>query len=220
MSTQKRKRQTIPIGIKSQIINAAAKDPKKSYADLAKEFSNKYLKLTSENIKRISRDKGKILAAIDNGANAKRARLTTGRQADFEASVLTWFRQVRSENVAVSGPLLKVRIDFRYEVHQIHLQEKALKLAEEFHIECFKASDGWLDNFKKRHSIKFRSEQGEAAAVDLKVVEDWQKKALRDALENYSPEDVFNADETGLFWKLMPNKTLAFKGNFLEADFT
>lgn len=93
-------------------------------------------------------------------------------------------------------------------------------MAEEFHIECFKASDGWLDNFKKRHSIKFRSEQGEAAAVDLKVVEDWQKKALRDALENYSPEDVFNADETGLFWKLMPNKTLAFKGNFLEADFT
>ena len=54
----------------------------------------------------------------------------------------------------------------------IFRKKKALKLTEELHIERFKASDGCLDNFKERHSIKFRSEQGQAAAVDLKVVED------------------------------------------------
>lgn len=31
-------------------------------------------------------------------------------------------------------------------------------------------------------------------------------------LEGYRPKDVFNADETGIFWQLLPDKTLAFKG--------
>lgn len=81
-------------------------------------------------------------------------------------------------------------------------------------IEDFKASEGWLDNFKTRHSIKFRTEQGEAAAIDMEAVEDWQLNVLRDYLTKYSPDDVFNADETGLFWKVMPNKTMTFKGSF------
>ena len=48
-------------------------------------------------------------------------------------------------------------------------------MAEELGIENFKASEVCLDNFKERNSIKFRFEQGEAAAVDMKVVEDWQQ---------------------------------------------
>ena len=31
-------------------------------------------------------------------------------------------------------------------------------------------------------------------------------------LADYDPCDVFNADETGLFFKCLPEKTLAFKG--------
>lgn len=85
-------------------------------------------------------------------------------------------------------------------------------MAEKLKIDDFKASDHWLQNFKTRHDIKFRTEQGEAAAIDLEKVEDWRQQVLNDALSNYSANDVFNADETGLFWKLMPNKTLAFKG--------
>lgn len=90
-----------------------------------------------------------------------------------------------------------------------------MELAEELSIENFKASDHWLENFKERHSIKFRTEQGEAAAVDQEVVQDWQQTVLKEALAKYSADDVFNADETGLFWRLMPNKTLAFKDKFL-----
>lgn len=85
-------------------------------------------------------------------------------------------------------------------------------MAEKLKLDNFKASDGWLQNFKVRHDVKFRTEQGEAAAIDLEKVEDWRQEVLTDALSKYSADDVFNADETGLFWKLMPNKTLAFKG--------
>ena len=31
-------------------------------------------------------------------------------------------------------------------------------------------------------------------------------------IENYREEDIFNADETGLFYRCLPDKTLAFKG--------
>lgn len=88
-------------------------------------------------------------------------------------------------------------------------------MAEELGIETFKASDHWLENFKDRHGIKFRTEQGEVAAVNQEVVTTWQETVLKDALAGYSADDVFNADETGLFWKLMPNKTLAFKSKVL-----
>ena len=31
-------------------------------------------------------------------------------------------------------------------------------------------------------------------------------------LKNYNEKDIFNCDETGLFYKCMPNKTLSLKG--------
>jgi hypothetical protein len=76
----------------------------------------------------------------------------------------------------------------------------------------FKASNGWLDNFKKRHSIVFKTVQGEEGAVNVGELNNWQTSVLRDELMKYEPKDVFNLDETGLFWKLLPNKTMAFKG--------
>jgi len=52
MSAQKRKRQTISIEIKKQIIDAKAVDSSKSYADLAKDFSKNGLTLTKANIQK------------------------------------------------------------------------------------------------------------------------------------------------------------------------
>ncbi|KAE9546906.1 hypothetical protein FO519_009882 [Halicephalobus sp. NKZ332] len=196
MATPERKRQSISIELKKKIIDASETDPKKSLAKLAEEFSIGKITLTKSTIQAILKDKDEILKAINDGVDGKRLRLTTGRYADLEKAILMWFRQVRSQNVAVSGSLLK---------------EKAIKLAKELGIEGFKASSGWLDNFKERHSIKFRTKQGEGASVDLEVVENWRQEVLRDKLMKYPADDIFNVDETGLFWRIMPNRTLAFK---------
>lgn len=69
-----------------------------------------------------------------------------------------------------------------------------------------------MTNFKKRNSITFKAVQGEEGSVNVGELTDWQTSVLRDELEKYEPKDVFNLDETGLFWKLQPNKTMAFKG--------
>lgn len=89
---------------------------------------------------------------------------------------------------------------------------KLLKIAEK----DFKASEGWLTNFKERHDIVFKQPQGEAGDIDLEAVDDWRQKVLREQLSKFSENDVFNVDETGLFWKLLPSKTLAFKGKLTQ----
>ena len=39
----------------------------------------------------------------------------------------------------------------------------------------------------------------------------WLKDVLPKLVEGYQPMDIYNADETDLFYQLMPNKTLARK---------
>ena len=48
--------------------------------------------------------------------------------------------------------------------------------------------------------------------MDLNVVETWTENILPSLLAEYPEENVFNADETGLFYHMMPNKTLHFRG--------
>lgn len=38
----------------------------------------------------------------------------------------------------------------------------------------------------------------------------WSRR-LSELLKAYSPKDIYNADKTGLFFKLSPDKTLEFK---------
>ena len=40
----------------------------------------------------------------------------------------------------------------------------------------------------------------EGGDVDVDVVKTWTENILPSTLEKYSEEDVYNADETGLFW--------------------
>ncbi|UYV71905.1 hypothetical protein LAZ67_9001013 [Cordylochernes scorpioides] len=72
------------------------------------------------------------------------------------------------------------------------------------------ASSGWLDGFKERNKISFKTICGESGAVNLQVAEQW-KNNLRELIQDKDARDVFNVDETGLFFKCTPDKTLAFK---------
>jgi DDE superfamily endonuclease/Tc5 transposase DNA-binding domain len=81
------------------------------------------------------------------------------------------------------------------------------------HLGCadFQASDGWFKNFKKRHGISRLSMSGESADADMERADDFLKNTLPGLLENYSPDDIYNADETGLYFKCLPDKTYTFR---------
>ena len=104
------------------------------------------------------------------------------------------FTARRAKGISISGPFL---------------QEKAREIAEELgHLPGeFKASNGWLDKFRKRHLIVHRQVSGESAGVNMLTTEEW-KTRLPNTLRGYNDNDVYNADETDLLFKAIPDKSL------------
>ena len=72
----------------------------------------------------------------------------------------------------------------------------------------FKAGTGWLKRFKDRHGVRALSVQGESlsAVVDVAPFRERFLKIIDE--RNLTRDQVFNCDESGLYWKLLPNKTL------------
>lgn len=76
----------------------------------------------------------------------------------------------------------------------------------------FKSSQGWFDGFEKRFSLRNIKIQGERVSTNLQSSQKFKKeftKIIKE--EGYSANQVFNADETGLFWKKMPQRTFISK---------
>lgn len=88
------------------------------------------------------------------------------------------------------------------------LSTKAFEFAFLLKEDKFKGSNGWIDNFKKRHNLKQYSVHGEAASAPLEDLDEMRDK-LRETLKDYDPENIFNCDETGLFWKMKPSRTIS-----------
>lgn len=92
------------------------------------------------------------------------------------------------------------------------MKTKAEHFAQQLGIIDFKASEGWLGKCKQRHDITYGKISGEALNVDLNVTNCWLIKVWRKLNKKYTPDDIFNADEGGIFYKITPDKTLKFKG--------
>lgn len=91
------------------------------------------------------------------------------------------------------------------------LQTQAMSLANKLNISNFKASNHWLANFKRRYHLSNVLITGESAKVDQQKIEDWLVEHQQ-KLMSYRPEDLYNCDETGLFYRLLPSRTLSVKG--------
>uniref|UniRef100_A0A023FNB6 Putative tigger transposase n=1 Tax=Amblyomma cajennense TaxID=34607 RepID=A0A023FNB6_AMBCJ len=130
-------------------------------------------------------------------SNMQRCRLRGSAFPEVEEALVLWLKKARSENLPVTGPLLA---------------EKADVFAAQLNCKDFSCSNGWLARFKARYSISSRVVCGEAAHADKEGAEEWQNGLLQQELTSYAAEDVFNLDESALFYRLLPNRTLAFKG--------
>ena len=108
--------------------------------------------------------------------------------------VFEWFIIQRTKQIPISGPIL---------------QEKARQFADQlgYSPNTFKGSNGWLDRFRNRHAISFRTISGESAFIDDSTIEEWTNR-LPTILDGFEAKDVFNADETGLFYRATPDRSL------------
>ncbi|XP_054746093.1 tigger transposable element-derived protein 1-like [Anastrepha obliqua] len=76
----------------------------------------------------------------------------------------------------------------------------------------FSASTGWMTGFFKRHALHNVKIKGETASADELAAKKFPEK-LRKIIEDggYTPDQVWNVDESGLFWKKMPSRTYVAK---------
>uniref|UniRef100_K7FAB2 HTH CENPB-type domain-containing protein n=1 Tax=Pelodiscus sinensis TaxID=13735 RepID=K7FAB2_PELSI len=95
------------------------------------------------------------------------------------------------------------------------IQEKAMNLNKCIAIEGetgqpgpFNASHGWFHRFHKRYDFNNTRVQGEAASADKNAAEAFPEM-LKTIIEERGsdPQQVFSADEMGLYWKHMWSRT-------------
>ncbi|XP_005608612.2 tigger transposable element-derived protein 1 [Equus przewalskii] len=75
-------------------------------------------------------------------------------------------------------------------------------------VKPFSASAGWLARFKRRYGVKNIKLAGEASSADQEAAQEFKKHLLSVIEEKgYVEEQVFTADETGLFYKDVGKRT-------------
>lgn len=80
-------------------------------------------------------------------------------------------------------------------VNYVFLFNRAKELAQELDINNFRASSSWLSGFKERNKLSTRKVCGESNKVSIEEINDWMNKN-KSLIEQYSPCDIFNADES------------------------
>lgn len=184
----KRKIRVLSLSEKLKIVNAF--ECGKSRNEIQSEFGlpeSTYYKIIK------SRDSIKSQCSEGHG-NIKRSRHS--EFPDIENCLLEWIKQTLNKNIPIDGPLLK---------------QKSKDFATRLGYQNFSASNGWLEGFKRRHDIAFKKAAGESRSVDQSVCNRWTEE-LPSLLKGYDPNDIYNADETALFFKCLPDKTFTFKG--------
>ena len=69
----------------------------------------------------------------------------------------------------------------------------------------------WINRWKERHCVSWKKLAGEASSVNSTVVDEWVGSKIPLLCNEFPPTDVYSVDKTALFWKSMPDCTLAFR---------
>lgn len=190
---EKRKHKTLTLVEKSEIIKKLLKGEKIN--DLASFYG--VGRATIYDIKK-NRDKIEGFVQNLNTKGSDRKVIKTGEYPLIEDALYTWFLQERSKHTPISGDLIKEKARFFYK----EITKK----------DDFRASTGWLDKFKKRFGIRLLTTTGEKLSCDFEAVEPYKEKFKKTLEElNLCPDQIYNADESGLFWRVLPNKTFVHK---------
>ncbi|GBM18149.1 Tigger transposable element-derived protein 4 [Araneus ventricosus] len=185
------KRKRMSLKEKIDVLEVAERE-KLSVRSLAERF---YVGKTQ--ISELLKDKEGIqkMWVLNSNENLKKWKFRKTETSEIDEVLMKWLRSACAKNIPVSGVLL---------------QEKAREIGESLGLETFKTLNGWLEKFWTRHNISFKQIFGEEKSVNPNEVTDWIGK-LKSLLKGDDDRDIFNVDDTGLFCRVLPDKTLCFK---------
>ena len=150
--------------------------------------------------------KSTICTILKNRETFKKANVARG---------VTVFTKRRSQTIEEEEKLLLIWINDNVlagnSVSEVMIYEKARRLHDDLlkkypgmcgDTDAFKASRGWFEKFKKRSGIYIVVRDGVAASAKQKAAEEFVQDFSDYVKANgFILQQVFNCDETGLFWK-------------------
>ena len=113
----------------------------------------------------------------------------------LDTALANWVLQMEQRKICLTGEIVK---------------EKGRKLAIDLQLPPSQTpgfSNGWLESFYSRHGFKTHNLHGEAASVPVVNTEDLDK--IKSKINEYGLRNVYNMDETGLFYCMAPSKTIS-----------
>jgi hypothetical protein len=156
--------------------------------ELAEIFS-----ISPSTVTLIVSEKDKWLSLDDASQAAKIKRNKVPKFPNIEKALVIWLENAINDNQSVSGHIIL---------------EKAHEFATRLGVHNFNGSNGWLEKFKNRNHIKEYRRIGEGNSAPLEDLENYRQE-LRELTSAYELCDIFNADETALFWRMEPTRTLS-----------
>ena len=125
----------------------------------------------------------------------QRKNTKTGANTTLENALYQWF-SINQYKVNITNDML-----------QFKAKELSSNHAFLGHLKDIDYSIGWLERFKKRFNIKSRFKHGEAASIP--PLQHSEILEIKEELSNYPPEDIYNMDETALFFRLQGQHSLS-----------
>lgn len=93
----------------------------------------------------------------------------------------------------------------------VHIKRIALPIAPPFNRFDLKASNGCFQNFTKHCNFSYKKLCGESQTADKESAVEFLRR-VNNIIGVYGAENVFNCDETALFYKALPNKSFTASG--------
>ena len=174
---------------KREICVYHANNESKTQQEIADVFSVRFCQPVSR------RSVGDIISAKEKWLDCDVSSLKkqrSGKNAELEAALQLWFSSTRAQNAVITDAVLR---------------EKAKQYGADLGITDFSYSNGWMQRFKVRAGISSQVICGESAGVDQNTVSRGRQQA-RELVEGYALRDVYNLDETGLFFRMLPDRSL------------
>jgi hypothetical protein len=187
---------SISFEVKKEICEYMQANPNAKQIDIASYFNRKYpnYNIDRSTIAKIWQNRDKWLAVLSNNQTSHTFRQRTVLFPEFDKAMQIWTSQAVASGIPLSDMML---------------QEKGLEFAKSFKIENeIKCANGWVYKFKQRNGLHKVNFSGEANSAPLATLSE-ERLRLQRLLANYNREDIYNADETGLFFRMEPNQTLS-----------
>jgi len=173
---QTKKRVVLTHSQKRQLCLDYQKTPRPTQEDLATLY-----KIKQNTVSDILKKKEKWLSVNPDSEESNKQREKPTRFPQVEEALSLWTTNALAADLIINTDILR---------------EKAKFFAQQFEVNNFTASNGWINGFKERHNLKQYVKWGEAKSAPLESLEE-ERKVLREITKDYDLNDVFNCDETG-----------------------